>query len=124
MTSMDAAQHLAVNQIKGTGLRRLPGAIVMTMVRQRRLCMGNGKMRSLALRQPAGVRQGVRQSAMLRKQQQRNQRAAQPLRAQGRTQQAGHVGKEVLHTADDLNRAPAIAQSGTLYTPRYTRNVP
>jgi hypothetical protein len=40
-------------------------------------------MRSLAMRQPAGMHQRMRQRAMLRSQQQRNQRATQPFRAQG-----------------------------------------
>ena len=45
----------------------------------------------LPLRQPAGMHQGMGQSAMLRSQQQRDQRAAQPFRAQSGTQQTGHV---------------------------------
>lgn len=83
------AQHLAVDQIEGTRLCHLPGATVMSVRRQLRLCEAH----RLAMCDPGGMTQRMRQRAMLRSQQQRNQRAAQPSGMQSRTQETGHVMK-------------------------------
>ncbi len=72
---MNATQHLAVNQIEGARLQRAVRRMIFTLQR--------GMSGGFALHQPAGVSQGMRQRAMLRKQQQRNQRTAQPMCAQG-----------------------------------------
>lgn len=87
MTGMDTAEHLAVNQIKGAGLCCLPDGVVMAVTGLCRLGMNSG----LSMRRHARMRQCMRQRTMLRRQQQSNQRAAQPLRAQSQTQQTGHV---------------------------------
>lgn len=63
----------------------------MAMIRQCRLGM-NG---CLSLRRHARMHQSMGQRAMLRCKQQRNQRATQPFRTQGGTQQTAYVRKGI-----------------------------
>lgn len=83
VAGMNTPQHLVVDQIKGAQLDGVFRRMVPILHR--------GMNGNPALRQPAGMGQGMRQRAMLCSQQQHNQSAAQPFRAQRGMQKAGHV---------------------------------